>query len=156
MPENTDLVLTVRRDINAARSIVWKCWTDAELLKQWYVPRPWSLSEADLDVRPGGRFNSVMRGPEGERMDLVGCYLEVVPQERLIFSDSYSEGFMPRSESFMTGVVELKDNAAGGTTMVWSARHATAEAVQQHLDMGFEAGWNAAADQLEELVKTVS
>jgi uncharacterized protein YndB with AHSA1/START domain len=155
MTLDENLELKVERRIGAPRDVVWRCWTEAELLKQWYCPRPWQVTSAELDVRPGGRMNCVMQGPTDERHDTVGCFLEVVPQQRLVFTDAYSEGFVPRADSFMTGYVFLSDHPEGGTTMVWGARHATAEQVKQHLDMGFEKGWAAAAAQLDELAKNL-
>ena len=88
-------------------------------------------------------------------MPLTGIFLEIVPQERLVFTDAYSEGFFPRAESFMTGTVELSDTNDGKTRMIWSARHTSEETVKQHIEMGFEQGWNAAADQLDELAATL-
>lgn len=155
-PIDEDLVLSIDRIIEAPRSVVWRCWTEAELLKQWYCPKPWRVSHADLDVRPGGRFVATMAGPDGERIEVPGSYLEVVPEHRLIFSDSHAEGFWPRPESFMTGSVEFADTPDGKTRMIWSARHTTAEQVASHREMGFEAGWNAAADQLNELAKSIA
>jgi uncharacterized protein YndB with AHSA1/START domain len=152
-----DLDLKVERVIDAPRDAVWRCWIEAELLKQWYCPKPWRVTEADIKLVPGGRFNCVFQGPKPEeRHDLTGCYLEVVPGERLVFTDGFSEGFVPRPKHFMTGYVDLSDEANGKTRMVWGARHATAEDRQAHLDMGFEQGWGAAADQLEELARSLA
>ncbi|WP_017931843.1 SRPBCC family protein [Robiginitomaculum antarcticum] len=153
MIDNTH-TLTVERTLNAPRDKIWRCWTDPDLLKQWYVPKPWYIPTVDLDVRPGGRCNFTMAGPDGERIENVGCYLEVTSQERLVFTDGYSEDFMPRPDGFMTGVVKLSDAGKGQTKMLWSARHATPELKQKHLDMGFEQGWNACVDQLAALCET--
>jgi uncharacterized protein YndB with AHSA1/START domain len=155
MPAAKDLTLSIDRVIDAPRAMVWRCWTQSDLLKDWYVPKPWRLAEADLDVRPGGRFDTVMAGPDGERMENVGSFLDVVEGERLVFTDAYAEGFIPQPEHFMTGFVDLSDTADGKTRMVWGARHPTEEALKSHLDMGFEAGWNAAADQLNALAQTL-
>lgn len=155
MTDSADHNLSIHRILNAPRSAVWRCWTEQDLLKQWFCPKPWTVPEADFDLRPGGRMNTVMAGPGGERVENIGCFLEIVPQERLVFTDVFSEGFMPRAEAFMTGVVELSETSDGRTQMIWSARHATAEARQKHLDMGFEQGWNAAADQLDALAQSL-
>jgi uncharacterized protein YndB with AHSA1/START domain len=151
-----ELTLVVDRVLDARQEVVWRCWTDPDLLKQWYCPKPWRVPEADLDVRPGGRFNTVMAGPDGERVDNAGCYLEVVPGERLVFTDGYTEGFIPAPSQFMTGFVVLEDAPGGRTRQRWGARHGSREAAEQHLEMGFEQGWNAAADQLEALAKSLS
>lgn len=154
-PPQESLTLAVERTLDAPRSAVWRCWTEPALMKQWFCPKPWNLTEAEVDVRPGGRMDLVMQGPEGQQIPSSGSYLEVVPQSRLVFTDSFTAGYKPAAQPFMTAVVELSDAGAGKTRLVWTARHATAETVQQHLQMGFEAGWNAAVDQLEALARTV-
>ena len=58
--------LTLSRLIPAPRAAIWRCWTEPELLKQWFCPKPWGVSHAELDVRPGGSSVIVMRGPEGQ------------------------------------------------------------------------------------------
>lgn len=108
-----------------------------------------------MDVRAGGRFNTVFAGPNGERMENVGSFLEIVPLHRLVFTDAFSEDFVPRPDSFMTGFVQLSDTDDGGTHMLWGARHTSAEQAAKHAEMGFEQGWNAAVDQLETLAKSL-
>jgi uncharacterized protein YndB with AHSA1/START domain len=149
--------LSITQHINAPRAVVWRCWTEAALLKQWYCPKPWQVTEADLDLRPGGRMNTVFGGPAGERHDNKGVFLEIHPIESLIFTDAFSEGFFPKDGvPFMTGFVHLTDAPDGGTTMHWGARHWTAEDTAKHEAMGFAEGWKAAALQLDELAKQVS
>ncbi|WP_370335290.1 SRPBCC family protein [Parvularcula marina] len=147
------LTLVIERIIDAPRHNVWRCWTEAELLKQWFCPKPWHVPEADFDLRPGGRMNTVMAGPNGERHENFGIWLEIVPEERLVFTDAYREGFMPAPSHFMTGFVELSDTDDGGTKMIWGARHNEEATMKTHLEMGFEDGWKAASAQLDELAR---
>jgi uncharacterized protein YndB with AHSA1/START domain len=148
--------LSVTRIIPAPRAVVWRCWTETELLKQWYCPRPWRVMQAEIDLRPGGRMNAVFEGPDGEIHDNKGSFLDVAPMERLVFTDAYSESFMPKNGApFMTGFVHLADAPEGGTTMHWGARHWTAEDKAKHEAMGFHGGWSAAAAQLAELAAKV-
>ncbi len=149
-PRELRLVVTV----DATRAAVWRCWTEPSLLKQWHCPKPWSVEKADLNLRPGGRMNVVMVGPNGERLDGKGVFLEIEPQSRLTFTDAYTEGFIPAERHFMTGFVELSDEPDGRTRMIWGARHANDEDAKRHLDMGFRDGWIAAAAQLEVLAKS--
>jgi|GEM_PF-66080 len=148
-PDNRTLIL--KRIIDAPRAAVWRCWSEPDLLKEWYCPKPWRVSEADIDLQPGGRMTVVMEGPEGERIDCPGILLEVIPGRRLTFTDAYREGFVPAPDPFMTGFVELEAVGDGRTSLTWGARHATPEAAERHLEMGFEAGWSAASDQLQDL-----
>ena len=147
--------LTLVRTLAAPRTAVWRCWTETELLKQWFCPKPWTVPEADFDLRVGGRMNTVMAGPNGERFEGQGMWLAIEPMTRLVFTDAYTEGFVPTAQPFMTGVVELADAPNGHTHMTWSARHATADTKAKHLEMGWEAGWNAATDQLDALAQTL-
>ncbi len=142
--------------IDAPRAAVWRCWTEPELIQQWFCPKPWRVSHAEIDARAGGRMNTVMEGPNGERFENVGAWLEVEHERRLTFTDGYSEGFVPASSHFMTGYLELADAPGGKTHMIWGARHASAEDTEKHLQMGFMEGWQAAALQLEELAATLS
>jgi uncharacterized protein YndB with AHSA1/START domain len=149
---DTNRTLSITRHFAAPRAIIWRCWVEADLLKQWYCPKPWYVSEVDHDIRPGGVANVTMNGPNGEVMPNYGQFLEVADGERLVFTDAYIGDWMPSPNApFMTGYVILLDHPDGGTTMEWGARHWSDESVAQHRDMGFEAGWNAAADQLDAL-----
>lgn len=152
-----EFTLEIERVIDAPRDVVWRCWTQPDLLMRWYCPAPWKVTQAEIDVKAGGRMNCIMEGPnDGERHEIIGMLLEVVPHERLTFTDGYSEGFIPRPDPFMTGYVRLSDHGDGKTKMVWGARHTSAEAKRKHLEMGFEQGWNAAAGQLDELAKSIA
>jgi uncharacterized protein YndB with AHSA1/START domain len=108
-------------------------------------------------LRPGRRMNTVFEGPNGERHDNNGVFLEISPLERLIFTDAFSEGFIPKDGApFMTGFVHLADAPDGGTAIHWGARHWTAEDKAKHEAMGFHEGWKAAAVQLDELAQQVA
>lgn len=150
-PKDLRLDLTLA----APRDAVWQCWAEPELLMQWFCPKPWRVSKADTELRAGGRMNIVMEGPEGERFENVGCFLDVEKGRRLVFTDGYMEGFKPTEKHFMTGYLELSDETHGNTRMVWGARHSNDEDMKKHLKMGFVDGWKAAAAQLEQLAKSL-
>lgn len=150
-----DRELSITRTINAPRSAVWRCWVEPTLLKQWYCPKPWYVSHVEQDVRPGGASLVVMNGPNGEENRLPGQFLDVVTGQRLVFTDAFDGDWRPAGKPFMVGFVELTDAPGGKTQMVWGARHWADEDRNAHLAMGFEQGWNAAADQLGELAQTL-
>lgn len=147
--------LTLRRHFDASPEKVWQAWINPDLLKQWFCPRPWSVSEAVIDPRPGGVFNTVMNGPDGEVMPNSGIILAIEPNRRLVTTDAFTPDWKPTGVPFMVAEVTLTPAADGGTDYVAVARHWNAETMQQHEQMGFEAGWNAAADQLADLLKTL-
>ena len=147
--------LSVTRLIDAPRPLLWRAWTEPELLKRWFTPRPWTTPVVELDVRAGGRSRIVMRGPNGEEHDNLGVYLEVDPGRRLVFTDAYTEAWVPSNKPFMTGVVTFADEL-GKTRYTATARHWNAEDRTAHEQMGFDAGWNAATDQLEALARELA
>ena len=148
--------ISITRYFSAPRAAIWRCWSEADLLKQWYCPKPWYVSEVLLDLRVGGVYNTTMNGPDGEVMQIYGQYLEVVDGERMTFTDAFIGDYMPGDKApFMTGYVVLSDAPDGGTNMEWGARHWSDDSVEQHKTMGFEAGWNAAADQLDALAASL-
>lgn len=164
----TTLELELTAVIAAPRDVIWRCWTVPELLKQWYCPKPWRVEAVDSELRPGGRMNVIMAGPEGERIEVFGIWLEIVEPERMTFTDFYTEDFIPQDNAFMTGYVRLEeagdvdgeaDKATGGTgamtRVIWGARHRTEAETAKHLEMGFEAGWSAALGQLAELAESL-
>lgn len=155
MSQNTDsreLVLT--RDVDLPREKIWRAWTDPELMKQWFVPRPWTISKVERDLRPGGACLVVMRSPDGQEFPNPGVYLEVVPNEKLVFTDAYIRPWEPSANPFMTVVLTLDDLGGGRTRYTARAMHWTAENRQKHEEMGFFPGWNKCLDQLIELMSS--
>jgi len=144
-----ELVLT--RLIDAPRDKLFRAWTDAELLKQWFAPLPYTTPVAELDVRPGGANLIVMRGPDGSDLPNRGVYLEVVENERLVFTDAYINAGEPSPKPFMTVILTFEDEA-GKTRYTARVRHWTAADRETHEKMGFHEGWGRCADQLAALV----
>ncbi len=147
-----ELVLT--RLIPAAREKLYRAWTEPELLKQWFAPLPWTTPSAELDVRPGGATLIVMRGPDGKDFPNRGVYLEVVPNQRLVFTDAYTKAWEPSEKPFMTVIVTFEDEG-DGTRYTARVRHWTSADRQAHEDMGFHQGWGQCTDQLAALAATL-
>ncbi|WEX88368.1 SRPBCC family protein [Sinorhizobium garamanticum] len=147
--DERELVLT--RLIDAPREKVYRAFTDAELLKQWFAPLPWTITEAELDVRSGGTNRFVMRSPKGELYPNQGVYLEVVPNEKLVLTDAYTEAWKPSEKPFMTAILTFEDEN-GKTRYTARARHWSSADREAHEKMGFHEGWGQCADQLAALV----
>lgn len=148
-------VLTLKRVLDAPVAALWRCWTEPELLNQWFCPKPWHVTDSRVDLRPGGESFNVMNGPNGERFENRGVYLAVVPQQRLVFTDAFLPGWIPSDRPFMVGEVLFQDAGDGRTTYTARAMHWSEETMKEHEAMGFHEGWGKAADQLEELAKTL-
>lgn len=145
-----DLVL--EREIDVPVELVWKAWTTPESLMQWFCPKPWTVTECRIDLRPGGEFFTCMRSPEGQEMPNSGCYLDVVPQERLIFTDTLLPGFRPAPNPFFTAGLYLEPTASG-TRYTAVAIHGSEENRRSHEEMGFHDGWGTVVEQMVEHIK---
>ncbi len=145
----TDLVL--ERIVPISRQDIYAAWTKPDLIVQWFTPKPWTTTSAEMELRPGGASKITMSSPEGQEFPNVGCILECLENERLVFTDALVAGFRPSPKPYFTGVIELED-VEGGTLYRAIAMHKDAEDRQKHEEMGFQTGWGQALDQLVELM----
>ncbi len=152
-----DLVLERTTDIKP--ELVWRAWTESKLLMEWFCPRPWKTVEANLELKPGGQFRTVMQSPEGDQFPGNGCVLEVELGKKLVWTSALQPGFRPapppqsEMEFPFTATVLIESNGTGGTKYTAIASHRCEADRKQHEQMGFEPGWGAAFDQLVELMK---
>ncbi|MEW6454116.1 MAG: SRPBCC family protein [Pseudomonadota bacterium] len=141
------LDLELIRFTKLPRALLWRCWTEPEHLMPWFVPSPWKITDCEIDLRPGGVFSSTMLSPEGEKFPNMGCYLEVVKHEKLVWTDALLPGYRPSEKPFMTAVLTFEDHP-DGTKYVARALHKSGEDRKKHEDMGFEHGWGTVWEQL--------
>lgn len=151
---NEALDLVLERVVPVTRELVWKAWTEPQHLKKWFVPAPWTITDCEIDLRPGGMFRTVMQSPEGESIDSAGCYLEIIENEKLVFTDALTPGFRPSVNPFFTAVVMLEDHPEG-TRYTALAMHKDEAGRKTHEDMGFLNGWGKCLDQLVALVQSM-
>lgn len=145
--------LRIERIIGAPPAAVWTAWTGHA--EEWFCPKPWRAEIVEQDLRPGGRSALVMLGPEGERNEMEGIFLDVVPGERIVSTDAVDHRFEPQGP-FMVRLDLFEDLGDGRTRYTAIARHWTRETMEQHRAMGFEAGWGVCADQLAEVAERVA
>jgi uncharacterized protein YndB with AHSA1/START domain len=150
MSATHELVLT--RLLDTPREALYRCWTEPELLKQWFAPAPYTTPVAEVDVRVGGASRIVMQGPDGQDIPCPGAYLEVVPGRKLVFTDAYTGDWTPKTDGkpFMTAIITF-DDENGKTRYTAKVRHWSAEDKNAHEEMGFHTGWGQCADQLAAL-----
>jgi len=162
---NSNLDLSFTRVIHVPRTLVWRAWTEPEWLKPWFCPLPWKTIACEIDLRPGGIFHTTMQSPEGVEFPNDGCYLEVVTQERLVWTNALLPGFRPGkpcapadaddAKFLFTAMLELAD-ADQGTRYTATVMHADETGCRQHAAMGFESGWGTALDQLIAMIQLES
>ena len=154
------LDLVLERIVDVPPDRLFAGWTQPALLTQWFTPKPWETIAADVELRPGGKFHTVMRSPEGEEFPNTGCVLEVVPDRKFVWTGALAPGYRPRQSQEMATVpfvmsaeVVFEPHGNGGTRYVATAIHGDEASRQKHEEMGFHAGWGAALDQLVALIK---
>ena len=158
---NPKLDLVLERYIDVSPELVWAAWTEPEQLKQWFTPAPWKTVDCTIDLRPGGRFHTVMESPEGQRFPGDSCYLEVIKGEKLVWTSALSPGYRPAgptaadakecAEILFTAVITITAKGKGSQYKV-VALHGDEANRKRHEDMGFHHGWGAALDQMVALI----
>lgn len=157
-PPHPQFDLILERIVDVPKELVWSAWTNPEYVKKWFTPAPWTTVDCEIDLRPGGIFQTTMRSPEGEIFPIVGCYLEIIERERLVWTTALLPGYRPTTEPpesfFMTAVISLEAHG-NGTKYTALVIHKSEADRNAHEAMGFQDGWGKALDQLVAFVKVM-
>lgn len=145
-----DRELVLSRIIPAPRERVFKVWTTQ--LPQWWGPHGMTTPFCEMDLRPGGVFRTRMRAPDGAEYPTNGVFLEVVENERIVFTDAYEAGWRPSTGVFFTAITTFDSLPGHKTKYTARALHWTAENRAKHEKMGFYQGWGESLDRLAALV----
>jgi uncharacterized protein YndB with AHSA1/START domain len=141
--------LEISRYLAVPRARLWAAWANPKHLAEWWCPKPWTTEVRAFDFRSGGDFYTFMRGPDGGTSDNPGCFLEIVPHERIVWTSMLTGGWRPAKPWLpMTGVFTLVDEGQG-TRYTARCLHQNPEDSQKHETMGFFDGWNTCITQLE-------
>ena len=152
--------LVIERHMKAAPSLVWRCWTDPVLLCRWYLPKPWALAEAVIELRPGGRFFLLAQGPDGQQMPNEGSILLAEPERKLVFTDLMTQDFAPVEQvsadfgPAYTAVMTFEPEGTG-TRYRTVARHSSAADAKANAEIGWTEGAAVAGDQLATLAESL-
>jgi uncharacterized protein YndB with AHSA1/START domain len=147
-----DREVIVTREFNAPRQFVWDAYTKPELLKRWLTGPPgWTFAVCDVDLRVGGKYRWVWRGPDGTEMGMGGVHKEIVAPERLVNTQLFDQDWTG-GEAIGTLVLIEK---AGRTFMTNTIRYATPEAREAVLKTPMEMGMAIGYDRLDDLLATM-
>lgn len=143
----TDLAFA--RFIDAPTRLVWEALTRPEHLKEWYMPRAWGrVSQAEMDLRPGGIISITIAGPDGRDIPNLGCILEVVPQERLVWTSMLFPDYRPAvfDDIPVTAIMTMQGEGTG-TRYVLTALHRDEADLETNKASGWQQGTEIAVDQ---------
>jgi uncharacterized protein YndB with AHSA1/START domain len=130
--------LSLTRRLAVPRDLVREYWTSADQIPHWFMPEPHSVAACDIDLRVGGRFNTTMV-IDGQKTENHGVWPEIVPKTRLVFTDTYAEGWVLAPDRFTTAMLDFADAPEGGMLCAATARCRSSQARQTHEDMDFSA-----------------
>jgi uncharacterized protein YndB with AHSA1/START domain len=148
----TDREIVMTRVFDAPRGLVFDALTKPELLKRWFFGPPgWSLVVCEIDLRVGGGYRFVWRGPDGTEMGMRGVYREIVPPERYVGTESYDQSWYPGDAVGTTVLVEQ----GGKTTLTLTVRYESQEARDAVLKTPMEHGVAVGYDRLAELLTLI-
>jgi uncharacterized protein YndB with AHSA1/START domain len=164
-PLDPRLDLGFERLVDLPASLIWRAWTEPELIKQWFCPLPWTTVGCELDLRLGGIFHTTMRSPEGEEFPNLGCFLEIIHERQLTWTNALLANFRPNlapalpgpdDSAFSFTATIILETQTAGTLYKALVRHGRETDRQKHEAMGFREGWGIALDQLVALMKRAS
>lgn len=155
-PEQRDLIIT--RTFDAPRDLVWKAWTDPEHVMRWWGPQYFTSPVCKIDLRVGGKYLFCMRAPDGQDYYSTGVYQEIVPPERIVYTDNFADAdgnVIPASTYGMSDeygetLVTVTFEDAGGKTRM-TLRHEGIPAGD--MAENTEAGWSTSLDKLADSLK---
>jgi uncharacterized protein YndB with AHSA1/START domain len=144
------LDIVIERFIDAPARLVWEALTRPEHLKEWYMPRPWGrVTRAEMDVRPGGIFSIDIAAADGRESPNLGCFLDVIPMERLVWTSMLFPGYRPAvfDDIPITAIVTM-ETVGTGTRYVFTALHRDEADLENNKASGWLEGTEIAVDQL--------
>ncbi len=136
------------REFEAPRSVVYRAWSEPELLKLWLGPAGWSLPECDIDLRAGGSYRAKGRAPDGTEMSWGGDYKEVIPEERIVQTESFDEPWNAGTNIVTTEFAEQDGNTVVTTTIKYES-HAIRQAVMKS---GMDKGVAESYERLDKVL----
>ena len=154
---NPKLDFVIERFIDAPARLVWDALTKPEHLKEWYMPKAWGrVARAEMDVRPGGIFSIDIATGDGREVPNLGCFLDVVPMERLVWTSMLFPGYRPAvfDDIPITAIVTM-ESVGSGTRYVFTALHRDEADFEKNMESGWRKGTEIATDQLVEHVMSM-
>ena len=145
--------LTITRLFEAPRAVVFKAWTDAAQLAQWWGPRGFTNPVCEIDPRVGGAIRIHMRSPDGSIYPMSGEVREIVPPERLVFTNNALDD---AGHSIIEGLTTVTFAEEGGKTRL--TLHTRGSAMTEQAVgyiKGMEMGWTQSIDKLQAFVSPV-
>ena len=149
LPTDTQILIT--REFAAPRHLVYRAWTEPDLIRLWWSGDRGEVTSIDVDLRVGGRWRYVMVANGGFEVAFHGEYREIVPNERIVSTEVY-EG-VPDAEAVDTVTFTER---SGRTIVEVLVQHSCREHRDAHIESGMEDGLQEALDKLEQVAVSLA
>jgi len=148
LPSDTEILIT--REFDAPRHLIYQAWTTPELIKRWWSANRGQVTKAEVDLRVGGKWRWGMTAQNGYAFEFYGEYREIIPNERLVHTETFSGA--PDAPALTTLTLTERD---GRTTATILVQHQRKEHRDAHINSGMEGGMQEAMDMLEEVARSL-
>lgn len=149
-PNERQIAMT--RVFDAPRNLVFDAWTKPELMKRWFTGNvAWELVECEIDLRVGGSYRWVWKGPNGERMGITGVYQEIVPNERVVATEKFDEEWYPGGAVVRMDLTERDGKTTFTTTVTYNSQETRDMVMKTPMAQGFGVSCGRLAEFLKAL-----
>lgn len=160
--------ITIEREFEAPRELVWKAWTEPAIIKKWWGPKDFTAPEIHVDLRVGGKYIYCMHGPKGSEFDMdlwsSGIYKEIVPMKKLVVTDYFSDehgnkvdpvafGMSPDFPKEADVIVTFADVGESTKLTIRYPKPKTEKQFEAMKKSGMNEGWNQSLDKMARLIE---
>lgn len=145
-PSEREIAMT--RVFDAPRSLVFDAWTKPELIKRWLVRGGWTFAVCEVDLKVGGRYRFVWRGPDGTEMGMGGVYREIVRPERIVATEKFDQAWYEGEALDTTVLVERDGKTTATTTVLYASREVRDSVLKSPMDRGMAENYDKLAEVL--------
>jgi uncharacterized protein YndB with AHSA1/START domain len=150
-PSDHEIAMT--RVFDAPRRLVYDAWTRPELLKRWLGAfGGWEMAVCEIDLRVGGAYRYLWRGPDGAEMGMRGTYLEIAPHERIVCTEVFDQPWYEGDAVDTLTFVEKDGKTTATTTVLFASKAVRDTVLQSPMQHGVAAGY----DKLEEILPSIA
>ncbi len=151
--DKTNHTITIQREFAAVRSLVWDCYTKAEILEKWWAPKPWKAKTKTMDFREGGHWHYAMVGPGGEEHWALATYITIELHKRFTGTDAFADVDANINKDMPQSTWDARFTDAGQHTLVrFHITYGDLAQLETTIQMGFKEGMSMAMENLDEVL----
>ncbi|TDD33537.1 ATPase [Actinomadura sp. KC06] len=147
----SDRAIVMSRDFAAPRALVFAAWTEPGLVERWYGAHGWDVVSAEIDLRVGGAWRFVWRGPDGAGMAAGGVYREIDPPARLVYTEAFDDAWYPGQALVAHDLTERDGTTTLSTTFLFESKRIRDLVIESPMAQGVAEGYDRLDAALRQL-----